>query len=396
MNNHILDYNLPLLDEVRLQGVARQWVHLSAQVRGGEHVVIVYDFPARQLAYLVAQECLRAGARVTTQVGDQEMEEVLAVSSSERDLRRSQAFRDIQTLEADAIFIIRAQVRLDVLARVPGSQLRHYNAARTPVGVDYRVNYTRWQLLYWPTPAEAELEKMSYEDYCELWLSAAEQPWTAIAAAQESLVERLNRASRLELKANFDDPDPARRTHLTMSIEGMSFVNSTIDNNYPGSEVFSSPVRESVSGQLFAEGWYSYEGRMIRDIRLVVEQGKIVDASATENEAALLEILNRDEGARYFGEVALGTNPGLRRRLFNALLNEKVGGSFHITPGRAYEDTVAPGVHLDNGNRSQIHWDITVMMLPDYGGGAVIVDGETVQENGRFLLPELEVLNANL
>ena len=122
------------------------------------------------------------------------------------------------------------------------------------------------------------------------------------------------------------------------------------------------------------------------------------EATASAGEADLNAILNTDEGARYFGEVALGTNPGLRRRLLNPLLNEKVGGSFHITPGRAYSRTEYHGrpVMLDNGNRSDVHWDIAIPMLASFGGGRVLLDGALVQEDGRFLAPELSVLNAGL
>ncbi|KKT76244.1 MAG: Peptidase M29, aminopeptidase II [Microgenomates group bacterium GW2011_GWA2_44_7] len=88
----------------------------------------------------------------------------------------------------------------------------------------------------------------------------------------------------------------------------------------------------------------------------------------------------------------------LRNRLINPLLNEKVGGSFHITPGKAYELTEVGGekVNLDNGNRSSIHWDITILMLPQYGGGEIKIDGKTIQKNGRFLDPKLSVLNEGL
>ncbi len=44
------------------------------------------------------------------------------------------------------------------------------------------------------------------------------------------------------------------------------------------------------------------------------------------------------------------------------LFDEKIAGSFHFTPGQAYEEA-------DNGNRSQVHWDMVNIQRPDYGGG---------------------------
>jgi len=133
----------------------------------------------------------------------------------------------------------------------------------------------------------------------------------------------------------------------------------------------------------------------MRDISLVFENGKVVSASARKGENHLADILNTDAGSRYVGEVALGTNPGLKQRLFNPLLNEKVGGSFHIALGRSYQNERYKGkvVKLFNGNESAIHWDITILMRKPYGGGAVIVDGKIIQRNGVFVPRNLGVLN---
>ena len=139
----------------------------------------------------------------------------------------------------------------------------------------------------------------------------------------------------------------------------------------------------------------------MRDIRFVIEDGKIVEAYAAENEAGLLRILSNGEGARYFGEVALGTNPGLTRRFFNPLLNEKVAGSFHMAEGHCYTHTEYDGkaVNVNNGNtddRTTNHWDVTIQMTPQFGGGRVLVDGTLIQENGQFLDPRLAVLNPKI
>jgi aminopeptidase len=68
------------------------------------------------------------------------------------------------------------------------------------------------------------------------------------------------------------------------------------------------------------------------------------------------------------------------------LFDEKIAGSFHLTPGQAYEEA-------DNGNRSQIHWDMVMIQRPEYGGGEIWFDGTLVRKDGRFVLPDLEALN---
>jgi aminopeptidase len=75
--------------------------------------------------------------------------------------------------------------------------------------------------------------------------------------------------------------------------------------------------------------------------------------------------------------------------MLDTLFDEKIGGSFHLTPGNAYEIA-------DNGNRSRIHWDLVQIQRPDYGGGEIWFDGKLVRKDGRFLPKELHGLNAGL
>ncbi|HEV8634005.1 MAG TPA: aminopeptidase [Chloroflexota bacterium] len=386
------------LDAAAIDRIARAMVEISADVRAGESALVFYDAGAAPLARRLARVCSERGARVLYVQRDQFLEAEVAATCSPRDALRSSILNDVAVQASDVVLIARCSTDAEAFEIVPHERLRLWNQARDLYLTDYRVNHTRWVLTYWPTEKEAAVEGMSYDAYVQLYLRACDQPWREIHAAQERLVEMLNAATTLELAANPRDPDRSRRTHLRMDIGPMRFANSTIDRNFPGAEVFAAPVRDSVEGQLFAAGRYAYDGRTIEDIFLRAERGRIVEARARVGGRELIQILDTDAGARYFGEVALGTNPGLRRRVMNGLLNEKVGGSFHITPGRAYTFSEYEGqtVVVDNGNRSQVHWDIAVPMLPAYGGGAVRLDGREIQRDGRFLDPALAVLNAGL
>ncbi|HQJ61444.1 MAG TPA: aminopeptidase, partial [bacterium] len=70
----------------------------------------------------------------------------------------------------------------------------------------------------------------------------------------------------------------------------------------------------------------------------------------------------------------------------NILFDEKISGSIHLTPGRAYGE-------CNNGNDSSIHWDLVMIQTPEYGGGEIYFDGILVRKDGRFVLPELAGLN---
>ena len=378
-----------------VQKIAQDMVNISTKVRAGDNVLIHFDPGGRQLALELAKLSVQKGARVYYLIQDRELNAAILDSSSKKDISRFYSFDNAKFFEADVSFIILSPKTAFAYENLKAPVINTFNDAAQPAVMEYRVNHSRWCLIYWPTPEEAKIEKMKYEDYVKLFFKSCNQPWDKITKAQDKLCAILNQAKTLELVANSNDKDKKKRTDLKMSIQGMSFSNSTIDKNYPGAEVFSAPVKNSVQGQVFAQGMYSYNGKRIYDMYFRFENGKVVEASAKKGETNLIEILDTDEGARYLGEIALGTNPGLNRRLFNPLLNEKLGGSFHFALGRAYQNEKQKGktIKLFNGNTSKNHWDITILMRPEYGGGAVIVDGKTIQKNGRFAVRGLETLN---
>ena len=121
------------------------------------------------------------------------------------------------------------------------------------------------------------------------------------------------------------------------------------------------------------------------NIRFVCQEGKIVEATSTNTEK-INELLDTDAGARYFGEFAIGLNPFINHPMKDALFDEKIAGSIHFTPGRCYDE--AP-----NGNNSELHWDITLIQTPEYGGGEMYFDGELVRKDGLFVVDDLKGLN---
>ncbi len=378
-----------------MQKIAKDMVEVCSQVKKGDNVLIYIDPGARQLALELARLSSAKGARVYYMIRDTEINAEIINGSNKKDIARFYSFDNPKFFEADVTFISRSPKSVFAFEKIKSWKMNKFNIAANPAIMEWRVNHSRWCLIYWPTEEEAKIEGLSYENYVKLFFRACNQPWNKIREAQEKLAKILDQADELTLIADPDNKDPRKRTRVEMSIKGMTFLNSTIDKNYPGSEIYSSPVKDSVNGQIFAGGMYSYNGKKMQDIFLKIENGKIISASAKKGENSLSEILGTDEGSRFFGEVALGTNPGLDRRLFNTLLNEKVGGSFHMAIGRSYQNEKQNGkiIKLFNGNVSTIHWDVTIMMRKEYGGGSVVVDGKTIQEDGKFLAKEFKVLN---
>ncbi len=100
------------------------------------------------------------------------------------------------------------------------------------------------------------------------------------------------------------------------------------------------------------------------------------DAKATKNEALLNSILDTDEGSRYIGEFAIGTNNKIDRFVKDLLFDEKIGGTMHIALGAGYPQT-------GSVNKSAIHWD---MICDMHDGGQIYIDEELFYESGGFLV----------
>jgi aminopeptidase len=85
-------------------------------------------------------------------------------------------------------------------------------------------------------------------------------------------------------------------------------------------------------------------------------------------------MLDSDDGARYLGEFAIGTNYGIQKFTKSILYDEKIGGSFHMALGAGYPKTGSKNV-------SSIHWDMICDIRED---SEIHVDGELLYKDGEF------------
>jgi len=233
----------------------------------------------------------------------------------------------------------------------------------------------RWTLTNYPCPAYAQDADMSLGDYEDFVFSACycdkDDPvaeWQRIHDEQQEVVDWLNGKKNVTVKSPNAD--------LTLSIEGRTFINSDGDKNMPSGEVFTGPVEDSVNG------WVTYtypainQGKEVEGIRLEFKDGKVVNATAEKNEDFLLAMLDSDEGARYLGEFAIGTNYGIKKFTKSILYDEKIGGSFHMALGAGYPETGSKNV-------SAIHWDMICDIRED---SEIHVDGDLLYKDGKFMI----------
>lgn len=93
---------------------------------------------------------------------------------------------------------------------------------------------------------------------------------------------------------------------LKMSIKDRSFINDDGKLNFPGGEIYTSPVENSTNGWVRFSYPAIFENHEIIDIELWFENGKVIREKASKGQAFLTEILNSDDGARRVGELGIG------------------------------------------------------------------------------------------
>ncbi len=243
---------------------------------------------------------------------------------------------------------------------------------------DHRVCRTKWCVLRWPSPSMAQSAGMSTQAFEDFYFRCCLADYDCLKIAMDKLAARMMRTDHVHIVGPGTD--------LSFSIKGLPAIPCAGEMNIPDGEVFTAPVRDSVFGTVSYTAPSLYQGIPFDGVKLRFEHGKIVEAHCNGNEDALIKILDSDEGARYIGEFALGVNPEVLLPMRDILFDEKIAGSFHFTPGNAYEN-------CDNGNRSQIHWDLVCIQRSDYGGGEIYFDDELIRRDGLFLDPDLAVLN---
>jgi aminopeptidase len=271
--------------------------------------------------------------------------------------------------EADAVIGIRSDPNTSAMSDVEGKKLAERSRVTKPIQEE-RLS-TRWCLTQHPTNAHAQNAGMSLDEYRDFVYNATLRDWEAVEEYQEELRERLEEASKVRVVAGDE-------TDVTMSVDGMHAVNSAGRHNMPSGEVFTAPVPDSVEGTVLFDKPLIHQGREMEGVHLEFEEGVVVESSAERNEEALDDLLETDEGARRLGELGIGTNREIDRFTKNMLFDEKMGETVHMALGRAYEDNV--GEERER-NDSAVHVD----MILDTSDGRIEFDGETVQEDGKFV-----------
>jgi aminopeptidase len=366
------------MHDARIDALARQLVRYSTALKKGEKVLLdLHDVPD-SIGLALIREARAKGALPFLRVHQGRLTREMLKGSEDGQYSILAKHLLAEMKDMDAYIAIRGGHNIAENSDVPAHRMQLAMKHMRPV-LDYRVKKTRWCVLRWPSSSMAQQAGMSTEAFEEFYFKVCLLNYKALLPAMNSLKKLMDQAELVEITG------PG--THLRFSIKGIPAIVCGGSYNIPDGEVFTAPVKNSVEGFVSYNAPTIYQGIPFDSIRLEFSNGKIVKAEAGGKTKQLNKILDSDEGARYIGEFALGFHPVIREPMRDILFDEKIAGSFHFTPGQAYENA-------DNGNRSQVHWDMVNIQRKDYGGGEIRFDGKLIRKDGVFLPKALEKLNS--
>jgi aminopeptidase len=363
----------------RISNLATLLVNYCVEVQTGDRVGLVASTEAAPLVLELQRQVLRAGGHPYTRLEIPGSAYIYYSEANDEELAYIPETTRLFFEEFEVQISIDSDANTKELSTIDPERQAIRAKAFSPVIKSYMERTAakefRWVRTTYPTQALAQDAEMSLREYEHFVFSAMqlndEDPllsWKAIFERQQRLVDWLKGKREVAVEG------PA--VQLAFSIEGREFINSAGEFNMPDGEIYTSPVEDSMEGEVRFTYPAVEGGREVSGVELEIRDGRVVKAQAEKNEEYLNTMLNVDEGASVIGEFAIGTNKQVDRFTKNILFDEKIGGTIHLALGAGFPE-------VGGTNESGVHWDMICDMK---AGGRIFVDGELFYDSGEFVV----------
>lgn len=355
-------------------------VDYSTNVQKGDLVVIrAESFEAKDLVKAVYTRVIKKGAHALVRCSMDGCGELFVKYASDEQLDYVDPITQLEYDVVDKYISIGAPLNVKNMARADMAKMAKRSKATKGLSETLLRRASQglasWVIADVPTQALAQEAKMSLDEYSEFLFNACyldlDDPVAKLKQVdvqQQKWVEYLNKTSKIRFVGE--------QTDITFSTEGRRWISCCGSNNYPDGEIFTSPVEDSANGQIYFDFPAIYRGNESHKILMKIENGKVVEATAEKGEDFLKAMLDMDEGSRFVGEIAIGTNENIQEVTGSILFDEKIGGSIHMAVGSSYPETGGKNV-------SGLHWDIIKNMK---NGGEIYADDVLIYKDGKFLI----------
>ena len=364
--------------DIRIKKLAEMLVHYSVSVQRKQRVLIEYDDLAAPLAREIYREVLKIGAYPYLLARPSWKNEDFFRLAQDNQINYIHSVEKAFIKDFDADIVLCADENTKALSNVDSAKMSARSLARVNLIKLHRDRSARgelkWVLCNYPTHALAQDAQMSlaeYEDFlydaCLIDINDPQGAWQKIQKRQDDIIKVLSSKDLFELDGS--------NAKLSIRAGGRIWKNSCGHYNVPDGEIFTSPVENSAEGYIRFSYPAIYRGKEVSGVEMWFKRGRVIKVKAEQNEDYMLSVIDTDDGARFLGEFAFGTNNSIKRFSKDILFDEKIGGTIHLALGSSYPET-------GGKNDSVVHWD----MICDMRDGVVKADGQIIYQNGDFVI----------
>ena len=351
-----------------MRSYAKLIVRVGANVQKGQEVRVFASLDQPEFIKMLVEECYKAGAsRVTVDWKYPELTKLAARYMKLRDLSETREWEKARMQDMVDHLPVRIFIESEDPDGLRGINPKYFKAFAEKVKVSkpYRDaidNKHQWCIA--AVPGEAWAKKV----HPELSKRAAvEQLWkdilyTARADGEDPIADWEEHNRDLKARSKYLN-DLHLRELRYHSANGTDFKVGLIptaefhagrdttmqgviyDPNMPTEEVFTAPLKTGIDGVVYSAMPLVHNGNIIENFHFVIKDGRIVEAHAEKGEDILRTAIAEDEGASYFGEVALVPydSPISNQKIlfYNTLFDENA--ACHLAFGEAYPECVKGG-----------------------------------------------------
>jgi len=350
--------------DAKLSEYAKLVVQVGANLQKGQTLLLTCPVECAAFGYMVAEEAYKAGARdVVMRWTDDTLDRMRYLNADDAVFDETPEwikalFEEYSNPQTARVLIYASDP--ENLKGVEPDRIRRATVARGTALKKYQdmlINDEfQWCIVSIPTPSWAGkvFPGCPAEDAAEkLWGAilhamrvsgdgTAVEKWREHLSLLKQRMKKLNdyRFSRLVLKNGLgtDLTVELPYKHIWKGGGGNTKGGFPFVANMPTEEIFTLPHRDGVNGVVCSSMPLSLNGYLVRDIKLTLKYGKIIDAEASDGLDVLINQLDVDEGARYLGEIALvpykSTISEQGILYYNTLFDENA--SCHFAFGNAY------------------------------------------------------------
>ena len=351
------------MDEKLLE-YARLLVRVGLNVQKGQRLVISSPVECAYFARLCAQEAYEAGCReVVMNWHDDAMARMKYLHADdaifdEVPLWRRHFFNDY-ALEGAAYLAISASDpenfkgvdsgRIIRAQRASGKALKDFDRLQMCSGFPWciaSIPIPSWARTVFPQEDEARaMEKLWDAIFRSVRISGdgkAVERWQTHLATLHARMDKMNALRFKSLhytnSLGTDLTVQLPEGHIWEAGNDVTLSGQEYIANIPTEELFTAPLKTGVNGVVYSSMPLVNDGAIVDKFRFMVKDGKIVECHAEKGEEELKAAITVDEGASYFGEVALVPydSPISNQKLlfYNTLFDENA--ACHIAFGEAY------------------------------------------------------------